>query len=131
MLVCQRRFSRVRKAIIGAMPTVPAPPPIPRLPPEWQDWLAGNVVRGCTDADLLADREISLGFVFAEPNMALVHDLLSADGCAQPIALAAGKLSRSQVVDRAAGCRAGYAGQRTVRRSARCNLEHAGTPVVG
>jgi prolyl 4-hydroxylase len=156
MLVCRRRFSRVRKAIIGAMLTVPAPPPIPRLPPEWQDWLAGNVVRGCTDADLLAtmqasgfqtdyarvaiavvrsmtervqreapamlvsyaadpirlqstnrltvaDREAGLGFMLADPNVALVHDLLSEQECAQLIALAAGKLSRSQVVDRVTG----------------------------
>ena len=26
----------------------------PRLAPEWQDWLAGSVVRGCVDADILA-----------------------------------------------------------------------------
>ena len=36
------------------MSAVLDPPPIPRLAPEWQDWLAGNVVRGCTDADMLS-----------------------------------------------------------------------------
>jgi prolyl 4-hydroxylase len=35
------------------MTTTLAPPPAPRLSPEWQDWLAGNIVRGCSDADLM------------------------------------------------------------------------------
>ncbi len=29
-------------------------PPAPRLSAQWQDWLAGNIVRGCLDDDLLA-----------------------------------------------------------------------------
>lgn len=138
-----------------------APPPIPRLSPEWQDWLAGNVVRGCGDAEMLeamrgsgfdehyarvaisvvrsmtervqqqapemiaaatepvaradairlpagarvrvADREIGIGFVLADPNVALLHDLLSEQECERLIAMSAGKLTRSSVLDRRTG----------------------------
>jgi prolyl 4-hydroxylase len=143
------------------MPELLAPPPIPRLPTEWQDWLAGNVVRGCTDADMLetmrasgfddhyarvaisvvrsmtervqqqapemlaaataapyradplrlpqaarvraADRDIGIGFALADPAIALLHDLLSAQECDRLIALSAGKLTRSSVLDRQTG----------------------------
>lgn len=35
------------------MTTTLAAPPAPGLTPEWQDWLAGNLVRGCPDAELM------------------------------------------------------------------------------
>lgn len=128
----------------------------PRLAPEWQDWLAGSVVRGCVDADILAvmcengfeasyarvaiavvrsmtervqqqapsmlsgyradpirlpavnrleveGHSIGIGFTLADPNVALLQNLLSADECAELIALARGRLARSTVVDRASG----------------------------
>jgi prolyl 4-hydroxylase len=135
------------------MSSMLAPPPIPRLSPEWQDWLAGNVVRGCADGEMLeamrgsgfdehyarvaisvvrsmtervqqqapemiaaatevavradpirlpagsrvrvADREVGIGFVLADPNVALVRDLLSEQECERLIAMSAGKLTRS------------------------------------
>ena len=138
------------------MSAVLDPPPIPRLAPEWQDWLAGNVVRGCTDADMLSvmrdngfqehyarvaisvvrsmtervqqqapqmlsgykadpirlpthstvragDREIGIGFTLSDPNVALIQDLLTEQECEKLIALSAGKVTRSSVVDRATG----------------------------
>ena len=138
------------------MSAVLDPPPIPRLAPEWQDWLAGNVVRGCTDADMLSvmrdngfqehyarvaisvvrsmtervqqqapqmlsgykadpirlpahstvragDREIGIGFTLADPNVALIQDLLTEQECEKLISLSAGKVTRSSVVDRATG----------------------------
>ena len=138
------------------MNAVPAPPPVPGLAPDWQDWLAGNVVRGVRDADMLeamaragfdehyartaisivrsmteraqrempaalvqyradpirlpaasrvraADREVGIGFVLQDPNVALLTDLLSEKECADLIRLASGKLQRSQVVDRDSG----------------------------
>ena len=116
----------------------------PRLAPEWQDWLAGSVVRGCVDADILAvmcengfeanyarvaiavvrsmtervqqqapamlsgyradpirlpavnrleveGHAIGIGFTLADPNVALLQNLLSADECAELIALARGR----------------------------------------
>ncbi len=132
-------------------------PPAPRLSPEWQDWLAGNIVRGCADPDLLramrdngfdehfarvaigvvrsmtervqqtqpnalveyqadpprlpagvarvhaADREVEIGFVLSNPNVALVSGLLSEAECEKIIQLSQGKLRRSEVVDRASG----------------------------
>jgi prolyl 4-hydroxylase len=143
------------------MSSMLAPPPIPRLSPEWQDWLAGNVVRGCADGEMLeamrgsgfdehyarvaisvvrsmtervqqqapemiaaatevavradpirlpagsrvrvADREVGIGFVLADPNVALVRDLLSEQECERLIAMSAGKLTRSSVLDRRTG----------------------------
>jgi prolyl 4-hydroxylase len=143
------------------MPELLAPPPLPPLPTEWQDWLAGNVVRGCNDAEMLAtmrasgfdehyarvaiavvrsmtervqrqapemltaatavayrpdpirlpgasrvrvaDREIGIGFAMADPAIALLHDLLSAQECERLIALSSGKLTRSSVLDRHTG----------------------------
>jgi prolyl 4-hydroxylase len=143
------------------MPSMLAPPPMPRLSPEWQDWLAGNVVRGCADAEMLevmrgsgfddhyarvaisvvrsmtervqqqaremlaaaaepvvradpirlpagarvqaADREVRIGFVLADPNVALVHDLLSEQECERLITMSSGKLTRSSVLDRRTG----------------------------
>lgn len=132
------------------------PPPIPRLAPDWQDWLAGNVVRGCSDADMLTvmrdsgfqehyarvaisvvrsmtervqqqapqmlsnyradpirlpaaprvragDREVGIGFTLADPNVALVQELLTEQECEKLIALSSGKLRRSSVVDRQTG----------------------------
>lgn len=148
-------------AILPRMSSMLAPPPMPRLSPEWQDWLAGNVVRGCGDAEMLdvmrgsgfdehyarvaisvvrsmtervqqqapemlaaaaapavradpirlpasarvraADRDLGIGFVLADPNLALVHDLLSAPECDRLIELSAGKLTRSSVLDRQTG----------------------------
>ncbi|MCL4184863.1 MAG: 2OG-Fe(II) oxygenase [Burkholderiaceae bacterium] len=49
------------------------------------------------------DREVSIGFVLADPNIALLDGLISADESARLIRLAAGKLKRSEVVDRAGG----------------------------
>ena len=131
-------------------------PPPPRLSPDWQDWLAGNVVRGCSDADMLAamraagfdeqyarvattvvrsmtervqaqapsmlvdyqadplriaqgnriraaDRDVSVSFTRFSPNVALFANLLSEQECDKLIQLSAGKLRRSEVVDRAGG----------------------------
>lgn len=143
------------------MPELLASPPIPRLPSEWQDWLAGNVVRGCSDSDMLesmrasgfddhyarvaisvvrsmtervqqqapemlaaatatpyradplrlpagarvrvGDRDVGIGFSLADPAIALLHDLLSVQECERLIALSAGKLTRSSVLDRQTG----------------------------
>ncbi len=138
------------------MSAVLDPPPIPRLAPEWQDWLAGNVVRGCTDADMLAvmrdngfqehyarvaisvvrsmtervqeqapamlsgyradpirlpgkgrvrivDRDVTIAFALADPNIALIQDLVSPQECEKLITLSSGKLTRSSVVDRQTG----------------------------
>ena len=132
------------------------PPPTPRLPPDWQDWLANNVVRGASDVDMLdamrkagfdeqyarvaisvvramtervqreapstllqyqpdpirlpaanrvraADRDVGIGFVLQDPNVALVTGLLSDKECEELIRLASGKMRRSQVVDRESG----------------------------
>lgn len=139
----------------------PAPAPLVRLSPEWQDWLASNIVRGCADADLqrmmvdggfdaqfarvaisvvrsmtervqqqapalLAesmsaqykadpirlpagararahDRDIDIGFTLSDPNVALLINVLSDDECKRLIELSAGKMRRSEVVDRATG----------------------------
>ncbi len=131
-------------------------PPVPRLAPEWQDWLASNVVRGCSDADMMrtmrdngfdeqyarvaisvvrsmtervqqnspslltdykadrirlpaspriraGDREVQVGFTMSDPNVALLIDVLSEDECSKLIQLSAGKLKRSEVVDRKTG----------------------------
>lgn len=138
------------------MSAVPTPPPAPRLAPDWQDWLAGNVVRGVGDPEMLeamrkagvdehyarvaisvvrsmtervqrdapamlvqyradpirlpaasrvraADRDVGIGFVLQDPNVALLTDLLSAKECEELILLASGKMRRSQVVDRESG----------------------------
>lgn len=129
---------------------------MPALAPDWQDWLAGNVVRGCSDTDMLAtmrqsgfdehyarvaisvvrsmtervqrqapamlaayradpcrlpgsarfraaDRDIGIGFALADPNIALLHDLISEPECEKLIAMSAGKLTRSSVLDRQSG----------------------------
>ncbi|HQY29082.1 MAG TPA: 2OG-Fe(II) oxygenase [Burkholderiaceae bacterium] len=52
------------------------------------------------------DREMSIRFTLADPNVALVDGLLSADECARLIRTASGKLQRSEVVDRASGAMA-------------------------
>lgn len=52
------------------------------------------------------DREVSIRFTLADPNVALVDGLLSADECARLIRTASGKLQRSEVVDRASGAMA-------------------------
>ncbi|RPH65339.1 MAG: 2-oxoglutarate-dependent dioxygenase [Burkholderiales bacterium] len=141
-----------------------SPAAVAPLPPEWQDWLAGNIVRGCSDPDILRsmtdngfdeayarvaiavvrsmtervqreapaalaggglprpagyradpirlpsaarvrahDREVAIAFALAGPNIALLENLLSADECARLIQLSAGKLQRSEVVDRTTG----------------------------
>jgi prolyl 4-hydroxylase len=49
------------------------------------------------------DREVGIGMLMRSPNLALIEALLSADECEQLIALSAGKLTRSRVVDRAGG----------------------------
>ena len=129
---------------------------MPALAPDWQDWLAGNVVRGCSDADMLAtmrqsgfdehyarvaisvvrsmtervqqqapamlatyradpcrlpgtarfraaDRDVGIGFALVDPNISLIHDLISEQECEKLIALSAGKLTRSSVLDRQSG----------------------------
>jgi prolyl 4-hydroxylase len=45
-----------------------------------------------------ADREVQIGFVLRNPNVALIENLLSEDECAKMIQLSAGKLRRSEVV---------------------------------
>ena len=61
----------------------------PRLQP-------GNVIRA-------GDREVGVGFALVNPNVALLTDLLSAEECARLIHWSAGKLKRSEVVDRDSG----------------------------
>ena len=52
------------------------PPPAPGLTAEWQDWLAGNVVRGCTDADMLATmREQGFDAAYARIAIAVVRSM--------------------------------------------------------
>ena len=122
------------------------------LTPEWQDWLAGNIVRGCLDADLLAamtgqgfepqyarvaiavvrsmtervqqadpgllqghsadpirlpaatrieaaGARIELVLVVQDPNIAVLDRLMSPAECDELIALSAGKMQRSEVVE--------------------------------
>jgi prolyl 4-hydroxylase len=57
---------------------------------------AGTVIR-------VADREVRLSMVLANPNVALVDNLLSEQECDKLIQLAQGKLRRSEVVDPASG----------------------------
>jgi prolyl 4-hydroxylase len=45
-----------------------------------------------------ADREVEIGFVLRNPNIALIENLLSGDECDKLISLARGKLKRSEVV---------------------------------
>ena len=52
------------------------------------------------------DREVSIRFALADPNVALLDGLLSPDECARLIRTACGKLQRSEVVDRASGATA-------------------------
>lgn len=158
-------------------PAIPTPP-APGLAPEWQDWLAGNVLRGCSDADMLAamrdsgfdaqyartaiavvrsmtervqrtdpaalapyaadpsrladanriavgDREVSLLFDVRDPHVAMVDGLLSEDECERLIALSAGKLRRSEVVDPGGGLAVSG-----VRSSEGTHFAHAEDPVV-
>ncbi len=127
-----------------------------KLGPQWQDWLAENIARGCRDDDLVRvmvgngfetvfatsavavvaamtarvraqapaalvphacdpirlpagsramahDREVGFGFVLRNPNIAVLENLLDDDECEELIRLSAGKLKRSEVVDRAGG----------------------------
>jgi len=50
-----------------------------------------------------ADREVRLAMVLANPNLALVEDLLSEQECDKLIQMAQGKLRRSEVVDPQSG----------------------------
>ncbi|MEZ5653488.1 MAG: 2OG-Fe(II) oxygenase [Burkholderiaceae bacterium] len=129
-----------------------------RLAPQWQDWIAENLQRGCRESDMIqvmvdngfdagfagaaiavmrdmasrvqpgpkaagvdggyvcdpirignasrilaADRAVDVGFVMADPNVALLENLLSADECDELIERSKGKLKRSEVVNRATG----------------------------
>lgn len=130
-------------------------PNLPSLDAAWQDWIAANVLRGCTDDDMLAvmtgsgfppdwarvalgvvrgmtervardqpalltpyecdpprwplngnrlraaDREVTVAMSVVDPNIAVFDGLLDAEECASLVALSAGKLERSQVVDTA------------------------------
>jgi prolyl 4-hydroxylase len=49
------------------------------------------------------DRELGIGMLMRGPNLATIDGLLSAEECEQLIAVSAGKLTRSRVVDRAGG----------------------------
>ena len=51
----------------------------------------------------VADREVRLAIVLADPNVALVEDLLSEQECEALIRMAQGKLRRSEVVDPRSG----------------------------
>lgn len=51
----------------------------------------------------VADREVRLAMVLANPNVVLVEDLLSPQECEQLIRMAQGKLRRSEVVDPSSG----------------------------
>ncbi|MCO5121224.1 MAG: 2OG-Fe(II) oxygenase [Burkholderiaceae bacterium] len=127
-----------------------------KLGPQWQDWLAENIARGCRDEDLVRvmtgngfdpvfassavavvaamtarvraqapaalvpfaadpirlpagsramahDREVGFGFVLRSPNIAVLENLLDEDECRELIRLSAGKLKRSEVVNREGG----------------------------
>jgi len=127
-----------------------------KLGPQWQDWLAENIARGCRHEDLVRvmaengfdpafagaavavigamtarvreqapaalvpyaadpirlpagsralahDREVGFSFVLRNPNVAVIENLLDEDECIELIRLSAGKLKRSEVVDRHGG----------------------------
>lgn len=64
-------------------------PPMPAgLSAEWQDWLAGNIVRGCADADLLAAMRAQ-GFeaAYARVAIAVVRSMTERVQQANPAAL--------------------------------------------
>jgi prolyl 4-hydroxylase len=50
-----------------------------------------------------ADREIRLGLVLANPNLAIIEDLLSEQECDKLVQLSLGRLKRSEVVDPGSG----------------------------
>lgn len=58
---------------MSALTEIPMPP---GLSPEWQDWLAGNVARGCADTDLLAAmREQGFDAQYARVAIAVVRSM--------------------------------------------------------
>ena len=60
---------------MSALTDTPMPP---GLSAEWQDWLAGNVVRGCTDADMLSVmREQGFDGQYARVAIAVVRSMTS------------------------------------------------------
>lgn len=56
--------------------------------------------RSCLDG---GDRGVDVGFAMTDPNVALFENLLTADECEELIELSAGKLRRSEVVNRETG----------------------------
>ncbi len=52
---------------------------------------------------LVGDREVRVGFVLLNPNVALIEGLLTGQECEKLMSLAAGRLKRSEVVVRATG----------------------------
>ncbi len=73
-----------------------------------------------------SDRELRIGFSLANPNVALVQDLLSEQECVKLIQLSAGKLKRSEVVDRDTG-KLEISG---VRSSEGTHFQHAENAIV-
>jgi prolyl 4-hydroxylase len=124
----------------------------PGLTPEWQDWLAGQIVRGSPDPELLqtmrtqgfdehyarvaisvvrsmtarvqqqapamlqqydcpeirikdanklrvADREVEVRMLLKNPNVAVLDGLLSDQECDKLVQIAAGKITRSEVIE--------------------------------
>ena len=58
------------------MSQLPIMAPAPALAPEWQDWIAGNVLRGCTDVDMLsAMREQGFDPRYAQTAIAVVRSM--------------------------------------------------------
>jgi len=74
----------------------------------------------------VADREVRFGMVLANPNVALVEDLLSDQECEKLIQLARGKVRRSEVVDPSSG-RLEISG---VRRSEGTHFDYAENAIV-
>jgi prolyl 4-hydroxylase len=74
----------------------------------------------------VADRDVRLSMVLANPNVALVDDLLTGQECEQLIRMAQGKLRRSEVVDPKSG-RLEISG---VRRSEGAHFGYAENAVV-
>ncbi len=74
----------------------------------------------------VADREVRLAMVLANPNVALVEDLLTEQECDALIRMAQGKLKRSEVVDPTSG-RLEISG---VRRSEGAHFGHGENAVV-
>jgi len=116
----ESRYARIVTATVRSMvervraqglKLVPESPDVAAGPAEWPQAREGRYradpLRLPAAAQVRAhDREVSIRFSLADPNVALLDNLLSPDECTRLIRSAAGKLQRSEVVDRASGAMA-------------------------